>query len=196
MATEIKNAENVYTIHNGFIYTTDEAAYAKAWQAEKDGEAKRGRVSGETLEAWKEAGSPEITLPEKSTKSDGTEIIGHVVVRKILKDGSLSKAAPEKLEINRAMMREVRGPLRGRPSSDNWMECALKVIGDNDKVAPIEIVESNETTHVVEEAEDGSYTATKDKAGTETKLRKNNEVLSNRIAELERILAEREEAKG
>lgn len=188
MAVKIE-ANDIFAIHEGYAYTTTDAKHAKAWSDQRNGEVSRGRVSGKTLTEWREAGSPAVEPLEKksNTVNNDEDVVATLIAKKLLSNGKLGKQELQ-FPITRKLMRETRGAMRGRPSSENYLNCAIKLIEDQD-VAPIQILEANDTVHNVTEQDSGEYSISRDKDATEGNLRAANRVLTERLEAVEAELA-------
>ncbi len=160
---------------------------------QKDGQ--KGPLKKEDLAKWFADGQQEYTLPEPSEKKkavkadDSNDVTAQLNYRVINAKGQLNKSV-HSLDITKGMVRNIRKGLRGRPSAENLLAAILPSIEDT--FAPFEIVDANSNVYEVTKDEDGSWTASRSKSGTETVLRERLADAEAKIAEYEATLANRD----
>lgn len=155
----------------------------------------KGPLKKEDLQLWWSDGQPDYALPEPAEKKkavkadDSNDVAAELIYHKLTNKGQIGKTEFRE-PITRGMIRSVRLGLRGRASSQNYLDSIINKI-ESDWV-PVSIIDTGSNVHEIAKADDGKWIATRNRESTEGVLRTRLAEVEAQLEAYEAKLAERD----
>lgn len=160
---------------------------------QKDGQ--KGPLKKDDLIEWFKAEQPFYDIPEpaekkaKVAKDDSNDVAAELIYHKLTSKGQIGKAEHRE-PITRGMIRELRRGLRGRASSQNYLDAIIGKI-ESDWV-PVSIIDTSSNVHEITKTDAGKWVAVRNRESTEGVLRTRLAEVEAQLEAYEAKLAERE----
>lgn len=173
-------------------FDTQDLAMARV-HADKVG--MKGPLKKEDLIDWFKADQPFYAIPEpaekkaKVVKDDTNDVAAELIYHKLTNKGQIGKTEFRE-PITRGMIRSVRLGLRGRASSQNYLDSVINKI-ESDWV-PVSIIDSGSNVHEITKTDAGKWVAVRNRESTEGVLRTRLAEVEAQLEAYEAKLAERD----